>query len=86
MRMPNIDDRDLGRRVDDGKRSTGTNEIKNGATNHEKGEDDEGDPQKGEFRSRQRRDEVLRKSDSGHSLSFFLDLSSSTCSMETALL
>ena len=31
MGMPNTDDRDLGRRVDDDKRSTGTDEIKNGA-------------------------------------------------------
>ena len=38
MGTPNIDDGDLGRRVDDGKRSTGTDEIKNGAMGHEKGE------------------------------------------------
>ena len=44
MEMPNIDERDLGRRVDDGKPSTGTDEIKNGAMDHEKGGDDEGDP------------------------------------------
>ena len=42
--IPNIDDRDLGRRVDDGKRSTGTDEIKNGAMDHEKGGEDEGYP------------------------------------------
>ena len=43
MGMPNIDDRDLGRRVDDGKRSTcSTEEIKNGAMDHEKGGDDDG--------------------------------------------
>ena len=35
MGMPNIDDRDLGRRVDDGKRSTGSDEIKNEAMDHE---------------------------------------------------
>ena len=34
MGMPNTDDRDLGRRVDDDKRSTGTVEIENGATDH----------------------------------------------------
>ena len=28
MRMPNIDDRDMSRRVDDGRQSTGTDEIK----------------------------------------------------------
>ena len=38
MGMPNIDDRGLGRRADDDKRSTGTNEIKNGGMGHEKGE------------------------------------------------
>ena len=78
MGMPNIDDRDLGRRVDDGKRSTGTDEIKNGAMDHEKGGEDEEDPQEGELRSGQRRDEVRRKSDSGHSLRIFLFVSSST--------
>ena len=31
MGTPNTDDRDLGRRVDDDKRSTGTDEIENGA-------------------------------------------------------
>ena len=36
MGMPNIDDRDLGHRVDDGKRSTGTDRIKNVAIDHEK--------------------------------------------------
>ena len=36
MGMPNIDGRDLGRRVDDGKRSTGTDEIQNAAMYHEK--------------------------------------------------
>ena len=60
--------RDLGRRVDNGKRSACTDEIKNGAMDHEKGGDDEADPQEGELRSGQRRDEVRRKSDSGHSL------------------
>ena len=84
MRMPNIHDRDLGHRVDDGKRSTGTDGIKNGAMDHEKGGGDEGDPQEGELRSGQRRDEVRQKSGSGHSLRFFLDLSNSTCSMESA--
>ena len=84
MRMPNIDDRDLGHRVDDGKRSTGTDEIKNGAMDHEKGGGDVGDPQEGELRSGQRRDGIRRKSDSGHSLRFFLDLSNLTCSMESA--
>ena len=85
MGMPNTDDRDLGPRVDDDKRSTGTDEIENGAMDHEKGGEDEGDPQEGELRSGQRRDEVRRKSDSGHSLRFFLFVSISTCSMESAL-
>ena len=85
MGMPNTDDRDLGRRVDDDKRSTGTDEIENGAMDHEKGGEDEGDPQEGELRSGQRRDEVRRKSDSGNSLRFFLFVSISTCSMESAL-
>ena len=41
MRMPKIDDNsDPGRRVDDGKRSSGIDEIKNGATDHEKGAGD----------------------------------------------
>ena len=84
MGMPKTDDRDLGRRVDDDKRSTGTDEIENGAMDHEKGGEDEGDPQEGELRSEQRRDEVRRKSDSGHSLRFFLFVSISTCSMESA--
>ena len=84
MGMPNTDDRDLGRRVDDDKRSTGTVEIENGATDHEKGGEDEGDPQEGELCSEQRRDEVRRKSDSGHSLRFFLFVYISTCSMESA--
>ena len=44
MGMPNIDERDLGHRVDDGKRSTGTDGIKNGAMDHEKGGGDEGGP------------------------------------------
>ena len=70
--MPNTDDRDLGRRVGDDKRSTGTDETENGAMDHEKGGEDEGDPQEGELRSGQRRDEVRRKFDSGHSLRFFL--------------
>ena len=64
MGMPNIDDRDLGHRVDDGKRSSGTDGIKNGAMDHQKGGGDEGDPQEGELRSGQRRDEVRRKFDS----------------------
>ena len=85
MGMPNTDDRDLGPRVDDDKRSTGTDEIENGAMDHEKGGEDEGDPQEGELCSGQRRDEVRRKSDSGHSLRFFLCVSISTCSMESAL-
>ena len=85
MGMPNIDDRDLGLRVDYGKRSTGTDEIQNGVMDHVKGGDDEGDPQEGELRSGQRRDEVRRKFDSGHSLRFFLVVSSSTCFMESAL-
>ena len=85
MGMPNTDDRDLGRRVDDDIRSTGTDEIKNGAMDHEKGGEDEGDPQEGELRSGQRRDEVRRKSDSGRSLRSFFFVSISTCSMESAL-
>ena len=84
MRMPNTDDRDLGRRVDDDKRSTGTDEIENGAMDHEKGGEDEGDPQEGELRSEQRRDGVRRKSDSGHSLPFLLFVSISTCLTESA--
>ena len=60
MGMPNIDDRDLGRRVEDGKRITGNDEIKNGAMDHEKGGGNEGDPQEGELRSRRRRDVVRR--------------------------
>ena len=83
--MPNTDDRDLGRRVDDDKRSTGMDEIENGAMDHEKGVEDEGDPQEGELRSGERRDEVKRKSDSGYSLRFFLFVSILTCSMESAL-
>ena len=85
MKMPKIDDRDLGRRVDDGKPSTGTDEIKNGAMDHEKGGDDERDSQEGEFCSRQRWNEVRRKSDSCHSLCLFLALSRSVCSMASAL-
>ena len=85
MAMPNIDDRDLGRRVDDGKRGTGTDEVQNRAMNHVKGGDDEGDPQEGELRSGQRRDEVSRKFDSGHPLRFFLIVSSRTCFMESVL-
>ena len=84
MGMPNTDDRDLGRRVDDDKRSKGMDEIENGAMDHEKGGEDEGDPQEGELRSEQRRDEVRQKSDFGHSLRFFLFVSISTCSMESA--
>ena len=84
MGMPNTDDRDLGRRADDNKRSTCTDEIENGAMDHEKGGEDEGDPQEGELCSEQRRDEVRRKSDSGHSLRFFPFVSISTCSMESA--
>ena len=83
MGMPNIDDKDLGRRVDYGKWSIGADEIKTGPMYHENGGGDEGDPQEGELRS-ERRDEVRRKSDTGHSLRFFLDLSNSTCSMESA--
>ena len=83
--MPNADDRDPGRRIDDDKRSTGTDEIENGAMDHEKGGEDEGDPQEGELRSGQSRDEVRRKSDSGHSLRFFLFVSISTCFMESAM-
>ena len=41
MGMSNTDNRDLGRRVDDGKRSTGTDEVENGAMDHEKGGEDE---------------------------------------------
>ena len=52
---------------------------------HEKGGKDEVDPQEGELRSGQRRDEVRRKSVSGHSLCFFLFVSISTCSMESTL-
>ena len=85
MEMPNTDDRDLGRRVDDGIRSTGMDKIENGAMDNEKGGEDEGDPQEGELRSGQRRDEVRRKSDSGHSLRFFLFVSNSTCSVKSAL-
>ena len=85
MGMSNPDDRDLGRRVDDDKRSTGTDEIENGAMDHEKGGENEGDPQEGELCSGQRRDEVRRKSDSGHSLRSFLFVSISTCYMEPAL-
>ena len=85
MGMPKTDGRDLGRRVDDDKRSTGTDEIENGAMDHEKGGEDEGDPQEGELRSGQRRDEVRRKYNSGHSLRFFLFVSILTCSMESAL-
>ena len=58
---PNIDDADLGRRVDDGKRSTGTDKIKNGAMDHEKGGGGEGDPQEGKLRSGQRRDELDKR-------------------------
>ena len=67
MGISNIDDRDLGHRVDAGKRSSGTDGIKNGAMDQEKGGGDEGDPQEGELHSGQRRDEVRRKSNSGHS-------------------
>ena len=38
MGMPNTDDGDLGRRVDDDRRSTGTDEIEDGAMDHEKEE------------------------------------------------
>ena len=58
MRMPNIDDRDLGHRIDDGKRSTGTDGSKNGAIDHDKGGDDERDPQEGELHGGQCPDEV----------------------------
>ena len=73
MGMPNIDDRDPDRRVDDGKRNT---ETEGG---------NEEDAQEGELGSGQRRDDVRRKFDSGHSLCFSLALSSSTCSMESTL-
>ena len=85
MGMPNTSDRDLDCRVDDDKRSTGTDEIENGAMDHEKGGEDEGDPQEGELRSGQRRDEGRRKSDSGHYFRFFIFVSISMCSMESAL-
>ena len=85
MGVPNADGRNLRRRVDDDKRSTGTDEIENGEMDHEKGGEDEGDPQEGELCSGQRRDEVRRKSDSGHSLRFFLFVCILTCSMESAL-
>ena len=71
MGMPNTDDRGIGRKADDGKRSTGTDEIKNGAMDHEKGRDDEGGPQEGELRSGQRRDEVRQKLGSGLLFAFF---------------
>ena len=58
MRMPNIDDRDLSHRNDDGKRRTGTDGSKNGAMDHDKGGDDERDPQEGELHGGQCRDEV----------------------------
>ena len=61
METPNIDDGDLGRRVDDVKRSTDTDEIKNGAMDHETGGGDKGDPQKGELRSGQRQDELDKR-------------------------
>ena len=80
--MLNTEDRDLGRRVDDDIRSTGTDEIKNGAMDHEKGGEDEGDPQEGELRSGQRRDEVRRKPDFGRSFRSFLSVSNLTCSMD----
>ena len=54
-------------------RSSGTDGTKIGATDHEKGGGDEGDPQEGELRSGQRWDEVRRKSDSGHYFCFFFD-------------
>ena len=79
--MSNINEKDLCCRVNDGKRSTSTDEIRNGARHHEGGEDDEGDQQECEPRSGQRRDQVRRKFNSGYSLSFFLVVSSSTCSM-----
>ena len=72
MGMSNTDDRDLGRRVDDDKRSTGTDEIENRTMDHEKGGEDDGDPQEGELCTGHRRDEVRRKSDSGDSLRSFL--------------
>ena len=70
MGMPNIDDRDLGRSVDNGKWSIGTEEINNGTMDHEKGGDGDGDPQEGVLCSGQHRDEVTRKSDSCPSLRF----------------
>ena len=66
MRMPNIDDMNLGHKVDDGKRSTGTDGIRKGAMGHVKRGGDKGDSREGEFSSGQRRDEVRRKSDFGH--------------------
>ena len=46
MGMSNTDDRGLSRRVDDDKRSPGTDEIENGAMDHKKGGEAEGDPQR----------------------------------------
>ena len=85
MGMPNINDRDLGHRVDNIKRSSGTDEIKNGAMNHGKEQDYEGDSQEGELHSGQRRDKVRQTSYFGHFLHLFLALSSSTCSRESSL-
>ena len=61
MGTPNIDDGDLGRRVDDGKRSTGTDKTKNGAMDHEKEGGGEGDPQEYELRRGQRRYELDKR-------------------------
>ena len=45
MGMPNIDERDLDCEVDDGERTTGTDETRSGARHHEgRGRDDEGGP------------------------------------------
>ena len=82
MGMPNIDDRDLRRRVDNGKWSIGTDGIKNGAIDHEKEGGDKRDRQEGNLRSGQHRDEVRQKSVSGHYFRFFHVLSNSICSME----
>ena len=76
MGTPNIDDGDLGRRVNDVERSTGTDEIKNGAMDHEKVGGGEGEAQKGEIRSGQRRDGLDKRP--GHSLHSVLFVSSST--------
>ena len=62
MGISSIDERDLGRGVDNGERSTGTDETRSGARDYDggRGRDDEGDPQECEHRSGQRRVEVRR--------------------------